>query len=62
MGSKLLTNEQIIYVDYQYSLVESEMPVWFIQLLKYLVAWHLAIPVTDQVEKASIERPPNPDR
>lgn len=52
MGAKLLTNEQTIYVDYQYSLEESEMPVWFVQLLKYLVAWHIAIPITDQVEKA----------
>jgi hypothetical protein len=52
MGAKLLTNEEIIYVDYQYSVTESEMPVWFVQLLKYLVSWHVSIPVTDQVEKA----------
>jgi hypothetical protein len=52
MGAKLLTNEEIIYVDYQYSVTESEMPVWFVQLLKYLTAWHVSIPVTDQVEKA----------
>lgn len=52
MGSKLLTNEESIYVDYQYNVPETEMPVWFIQLLKYLVAWHIAIPITEQVDKA----------
>lgn len=52
IGSKLLTNEELVYVDYKYSVPESEMPVWFVQLLKYLMAWHLAIPITDQVDKA----------
>jgi len=31
---------------------EFEMPVYFVQLMKYMMAWHLAIPITDQVEKA----------
>lgn len=52
IGSKLLTNEEIIYIDYKYSVPESEMPVWFVQLLKYLMAWHLALPITEQVDKA----------
>lgn len=52
MGTKLLTNEESVYVDYQYPVTESQMPVWFIQLLKYLTAWHIAIPITDQVDKA----------
>jgi hypothetical protein len=52
MGAKLLTNEESVYVDYQYPVTESEMPVWFVQLLKYLVAWHISIPITDQVDKA----------
>ena len=52
MGTKLLTNEELIYVDYLYSVPESEMPVWFVQLLKYIMAWHLSVPITDQVEKA----------
>lgn len=52
MGDKLLTNEEAIYVDYQYYVPETEMPVWFVQLLKYLTAWHVALPITDQVEKA----------
>lgn len=52
VGSKLLTNEEKIYVDYKYSIPESEMPVWFVQLLKYMMAWHLAMPITEQVDKA----------
>lgn len=52
MGDKLLTNEEIIYIDYQASVPEAEMPVWFVQLLKYLMAWHLSVPITDQVDKA----------
>ena len=28
------------------------MPVYFVQLLKYMMAWHLAEPLTDQVSKA----------
>ena len=51
-GDKLLTNEEIIVIDYQYSVSESNMPVWFVQLLKYQMAWHLAEPITDQVSKA----------
>ena len=51
-GDKLLTNETSIYIDYPYDVQEYEMPVYFIQLLKYMVAWHLAIPITDQVDKA----------
>lgn len=52
MGANVLTNEEIIYVDYQYSLPESEMPVWFVQFLKYLMAAHIAFPMTDQLDKA----------
>jgi hypothetical protein len=53
MGSKLLTNEETIYIDYQYYTPETEMPVWFVQLLKYLTAWHIALPITDQIETAA---------
>jgi hypothetical protein len=28
------------------------MPVYFVQLLKYLMAWHLSLPITDQADKA----------
>jgi hypothetical protein len=49
---KLLTDEETIYIDYPYDVQEYEMPVYFVQLMKYMMAWHLAMPVTDQVEKA----------
>lgn len=50
-GDKLLTNETTVVIDYQYAPTESEMPAYFVQLLKYMMAWHLADPITDQVTK-----------
>jgi len=52
VGNKLMTNEEQIFVDYQYAVQEFEMPVYFVQLLKYMLAWHFAYPITDQTEKA----------
>lgn len=52
LGDNLLTNETAIWVDYQYSVPEHSLPVYFVQLLKYIMAWHLCTPITDQVEKA----------
>jgi hypothetical protein len=52
MGDKLLTDYEEVYVDYQYSVPESSMPTYFVQLLKYLLAWHLSVPITDQTDKA----------
>ena len=52
MGDQLLTNQEEIWVDYKYSVPEYSMPSYFIQLLKYMMAWHLALPITDQTEKA----------
>ena len=49
---KLLTDYEEVYIDYQYSVQEFEMPVYFVQLLKYMMAWHLAYPITDQDSKA----------
>lgn len=52
VGNKLMTNEGQIFIDYQYAVQEFEMPVYFVQLLKYLLSWHFAFPITDQTEKA----------
>ena len=52
MGDKILTNYEEVWVDYQYYVTEPNMPVYFIQLLKYLLAWHICVPITDQVDKA----------
>jgi hypothetical protein len=49
---KLLTDYEEVWIDYQYSVQEFEMPVYFVQLLKYMMAWHLAYPITDQDSKA----------
>jgi hypothetical protein len=51
-GDKLLTNQETVVIDYQYLPTEAEMPSYFIQLLKYMMSWHLADPITDQVSKA----------
>lgn len=51
-GDQLLTNLPAVYIDYQYELAEYAFPKYFIQLLKYMMAWHLAEPVTEQREKA----------
>lgn len=52
MGEKVLTNETTIYAEYQYQTPEYAMPQYFVQLLKYVMAWHFALPITDQVDKA----------
>lgn len=51
-GDQLLTNLTAVYIDYQYELQEFAFPKYFVQLLKYMMAWHLAEPVTEQREKA----------
>lgn len=50
-GDKLLTNEKTIYIDYPYSTPEYAMPQYFIQFLRYAMAWHLAYPITEQQDK-----------
>ena len=56
LGDKLITNETTIYVDYQYSTPENEMPSYFVQLMKYMMAWNIAETVTDQITKAEYFR------
>jgi hypothetical protein len=50
-GDKLLTNAEKVVIDYQFNVNEDKMPSYFVQLMKYMMAWHLAGPITDQVEK-----------
>lgn len=56
LGNKVLTNYEKVYVDYQHNLTESSLPNYFVQLLKYEMAWHLALPITDQEGKAEYWR------
>lgn len=52
-GPSINTNESVVFIDYITSNVgEGMMPSYFIQLLVYMMAWHLAEPVTDQITKA----------
>ncbi len=52
IGDKLLADYEEVYIDYQYSVPEYEMPSYFVQLLKYMMTWHLALPITDQTDKS----------
>jgi len=50
--SEVQTNQAAITIDYQARPLEAEMPTYFIRLLTYAMAMHLAEPVTDQLTKA----------
>jgi len=52
IGDRLLTDYEQVYIDYQYAVPEYDMPSYFVQLLKYMMSWHLALPITDQTEKS----------
>lgn len=56
-GPTIATHEAAIYIDYVTSAItEGLMPSYFVQLLVYMMAWHLAEPVTDQTTKADYWR------
>lgn len=55
-GDQLLTNLTSIFIDYQFQTPEYAMPQYFVQLLKYQMAWHLAEPVTEQADKSALWR------
>lgn len=48
----LMTNATEIHIDYQKAIGEGAMPTYFITLLAYQMAWHLAEVITDQTTKA----------
>lgn len=52
-GDKLLTNYEEVFIDYPYQTPEYAMPQFFVQLLKYMMAWHLAMPITEQEAKTA---------
>ena len=47
----LFTEETEVHIDYQKSVGEGSMPTYFVQLLAYQMAWHLAEVITDQTTK-----------
>lgn len=56
MGDVLLTNFETVVIDYQTDPEEYKLPKYFVQLLKYMLAWHFAETVTDQITKAEYWR------
>lgn len=56
LGDKLLSSQEQIFVDYQYPTPEGEMPTYFVQLLKYMLAFNIAETVTDQITKSDYFR------
>lgn len=51
-GDQLLTNLPAVFINYQYSAGEFAWPQYFVQLMKYMMAWHLALPITEQSDRA----------
>lgn len=56
LGKTLITNQETIVIDYQFEPKEFDLPAYFIQLLKYMLTWHIAETVTDQITKAEYWR------
>jgi len=48
----LMTNATEVHIDYQKTINEDHMPSYFVQLLGYQMAWHLAEIITDQTTKS----------
>jgi len=55
-GEQLFTNMETVYIDYQQTIVESKMPVYFVRLLRTAMAAELAIVITDQASKSDYFR------
>lgn len=55
-GNYVYSNQPIILIEYQENTAEANLPSYFVQLLKYQMAWHLAETVTDQITKAEYWR------
>ena len=55
-GTVLFSDEETITIDYQKDVDEGAMPSYFVQLLAYQLAWHLAETITDQTGKVDVWR------
>lgn len=55
-GDQVYTNEETVYIDYQYTVDESKMPYYFVHLLRHAMSAELGMIVTDQVSKAEYYR------
>ncbi len=50
-GTVLFSDELTITIDYQKTVDEGSMPTYFVTLLAYQLAWHLAQIITDQISQ-----------
>lgn len=55
-GAVLMTDAEEIHIDYQKAVSEGGMPTYFVQLLAYQMAWHLAEVITDKTQKSEYWR------
>ena len=55
-GTVLLTDATEIHIDYQRAVSEGNMPTYFVTLLAYQMAWHIAEVITDQTQKSEYWR------
>tara|TARA_R100001510_G_C7651728_1_gene209463 strand:- start:2297 stop:2926 length:630 start_codon:yes stop_codon:yes gene_type:complete len=50
-GTVLFSDELTVTIDYQKTVDEGSMPTYFVTLLAYQLAWHLAQIITDQISQ-----------
>lgn len=55
-GIVLMTDATEIHIDYQKAVAEGTMPTYFVTLMAYQMAWHLAEVITDQTQKSEYWR------
>lgn len=55
-GDQLYTNLETVFIDYQETIDESKMPVYFVHLLRNALAGELGMVITDQISKADYFR------
>jgi len=55
-GTVLFSDETTITIDYQKDVNEGALPSYFVTLLAYQLAWHLAETMTDQTTKVELWR------
>ena len=55
-GAVLMTDAIDVHIDYQKAVSEGNMPTYFVQLMAYQMAWHLAEVITDQTAKSEYWR------
>ena len=55
-GDQLFTNLETVFIDYQETISESQMPIYFVHLLRNAFAAELGLVITDQTSKADYFR------